>query len=67
MALPLATQPTNGHDSQPLSGLQTINLGGIEGQAGQGGAPEHGSEIASPVLLLQPPAFFEFAEGIIVG
>jgi hypothetical protein len=39
LALTLSPQPTNGHRSQPLSGLQTIDLGGIEGQARKARAP----------------------------
>src|SRR5437868_15551791 len=59
-------QPPNGHRSQSLSRLQAIDLGGIEGQAGQGRAPQRRREIASPALLLEPRALFEFAIGIIL-
>src|SRR5438105_15088518 len=34
LTLTEASQPTNGHRSQPLSGLQAIDLRRIEGQAG---------------------------------
>src|SRR5205823_12514545 len=61
------SQPTNGHRSQPLSGLQAIDLRRIEGQAGERGAPQRCGNIASPALLLEPPALFEFAIGIILN
>src|SRR5207302_3566260 len=67
LTLTQPSQPTNGHRSQPLSGLQAIDLGRIEGQAGQGRAPQRRREIASPALLLEPPALFEFAIGIILN
>src|SRR6266516_5341450 len=60
-------EATNSHASQPLSGLQAIDLGGIEGQARQGRAPQRRGEIASPALLLQAPALFEFPIGIILN
>src|SRR5205807_9070800 len=67
LALPLSAQPTNGHASQPLPGSQPIDLGSIEGQTRQGRAPQHRCEIASPALLLEPPALFEFTIGIILN
>src|SRR5207302_10890203 len=60
-------QPPNGYRSQPLSRLQAIDLGGIEGQARQGRAPQCRRKIASPALLLQAPALFEFTIGIILN
>src|SRR2546425_109892 len=67
LALTVSPQPTNSHRGQPLSSLQAIDLGGIEGQAGQSRASQRRCEIASPALLLEPPALFEFAIRIILN
>ncbi len=47
----MSPQPTNSHRGQPLSSLQAVDLGGIEGQACQSRAPQRRCEIASPALL----------------
>ena len=63
--MPEPTQPPNSHGSQLLSGLQAVDLGGVESQTRQRRAAQRSREIASPALLLEPPAFLEFAIDII--
>ncbi len=49
-----------------LPGAGAGDLGGVEGQAGQGEVAARGGAIAAPPLLLQPPALLEFAVRVIL-
>ncbi len=49
-----------------LPGAGAVDLGSVDGQAGQGEVAAHGGAIAPPALLLQSPALLEFAVRVIL-
>src|SRR5262249_33807773 len=62
----LPAQATDRALGQALPGEQAIDLGGVEGQAGQGEAAVGDGAIAPPALLLQAPALLELAVGVVL-